>query len=97
MKALRDPEKKEVEHLNQAWSLAGKRILEIGCGSGQIAWQYAQFAGAWVGIDPSHSELLLAASAAPLVDHEISLVEAIGEALPLPACTFDAVLFASSL
>lgn len=97
MKALRDPEKIEFEHLNQAFSLAGKRILEIGCGSGQIAWHYAQYAGMWVGIDPARSELLLAASTAPAGCPKIFLVEAVGESLPLPAYTFDAVLFASSL
>lgn len=57
MKALRDPEGVEVSRLLAASQIPGKRVLEIGCGSGKLTWLYAGLPRQVVGIDPVASEL----------------------------------------
>ena len=42
----RDLEGIEVEYLNKTGAIDGRRLLEIGCGNGRLAWRYASFAAA---------------------------------------------------
>jgi ubiquinone/menaquinone biosynthesis C-methylase UbiE len=97
MKALRDPERVEFNHLITACHLPGKNILEIGCGKGTLTWQYAGLAWNVVGIDPAAADILQAKTDAPASPSNTSFVRAKGEALPFPPGSFDVVLFASSL
>ena len=97
MKALRDPERVEFNHLIAACPLPGKKILEIGCGKGVFTWQYAGLAWHVVGIDPAAADILQASKDAPSSQSNSSFVRAKGEDLPFPPGSFDIVLFASSL
>lgn len=97
MKALRDPEHVEFNHLVSACHLPGKIILEIGCGAGILTRQYAGLAWHAVGIDPAAADILQAKNDSPASLTNSSFVRAKGEELPFPPGSFDVVLFASSL
>jgi ubiquinone/menaquinone biosynthesis C-methylase UbiE len=94
---LRDPEGAEVGHFTAACQLAGKEVLEIGCGDGCLTWQYGGLPHRLIGIDPAGPELLKASSTSPASTQPVFFTQAIGEALPFPSQLFDVVLFASSL
>ena len=50
----RDPERNEINALlDFVGDLAGKRVLEIGAGTGRLTWRYASQAAGVVGIDPN--------------------------------------------
>jgi demethylmenaquinone methyltransferase/2-methoxy-6-polyprenyl-1,4-benzoquinol methylase/phosphoethanolamine N-methyltransferase len=73
----------------------GERVLEVGCGTGDVALAasvYAGQSGAVVGIDPSPEMIAVAhakaARAARAVDFQIGVIEA----LAFPNATFDVVL-----
>lgn len=97
MKALRDLERVEFNHLVAACHLPGKKILEIGCGKGVFTWQYAGLAWHVVGIDPAATELLQAKKDAPATTANVAFIRARGEAMPFSDGSFDMALFASSL
>ena len=97
MKALRDPEHVEFNHLIAACHLPGKNILEIGCGTGVLTRQYAGLAWHAVGIDPAAADIVQANKDAHATLSNSSFVRAKGEALPFPPGSFEVVLFASSL
>ena len=70
--------------------LAGKRILDIGCGTGTLAQRLAEDGAAVTGIDPGEAALAKARAAVPGARFEA----ASADALPFPAASFDgAVLF----
>jgi 2-polyprenyl-3-methyl-5-hydroxy-6-metoxy-1,4-benzoquinol methylase len=96
VEALRDPEGAEVSHLMAACPLPGKRILEIGCGRGKLTWQYAGLPEQIVGIDTDASVLRQAKDDRPASIANVTILQAVGEALPFVPQTFDIVLFASS-
>lgn len=48
-----DPEKNESRALFELVDLAGRRVLEIGCGDGRLTWRYADRAARVTAIDPS--------------------------------------------
>lgn len=97
MKALRDPECAELNHLIAACQLPGMHILEIGCGNGILTWQYAGLPWKVVGIDPDASRLLQAKADRPASLSNVSFSRAVGEALPFSSRIFDVALFASSM
>jgi 2-polyprenyl-3-methyl-5-hydroxy-6-metoxy-1,4-benzoquinol methylase len=54
MEITLDPERNEINALLEfTGELAGKRVLEIGAGSGRLTRRYASLAGEVVGIDPN--------------------------------------------
>jgi ubiquinone/menaquinone biosynthesis C-methylase UbiE len=97
MKGLRDPEGAEVSRLLAACPFPGKRVLEIGCGSGKLTWLYADQPRQVVGIDPAACELRQAKADRPPSIPNGGLLQAMAEALPFLSHTFDIALFASSL
>ena len=94
----RDPEGIEVEYLNKTGAIDGRRLLEIGCGNGRLAWRYASFAAAIVGVDPDYERLV-----ETLVDcpEELSTPLLFGQAaaenLPFADEAFESALFGWSL
>lgn len=61
-----DPERNEVKALLEfIGDLAGKRVLEIGAGSGRLTWRYASLAGEVVGIDPKAERIANAYNGIP--------------------------------
>jgi len=47
-----DPEVNEIRALLELTDLAGKHVLEIGCGDGRLTWRYADLVGRVTAIDP---------------------------------------------
>jgi ubiquinone/menaquinone biosynthesis C-methylase UbiE len=95
MKATRDPECAEINHLIKACELVGKEILEIGCGEGKFTRQYAGMPSRLIGIDPEIADLREAkVNKGP---SNSAFIQSIGEKLPFPSQVFDIVIFASSL
>jgi ubiquinone/menaquinone biosynthesis C-methylase UbiE len=93
-----DPERRERKHLRSLVDLAGKRVLEIGCGQGRLTWQYALSTGGVVGIDLDVDDLRVAT-----VDRLHALAEKVAFAradsvhLPFAKETFDIAILAWSL
>lgn len=71
-----DPERNEINALLEfTEDLAGKRVLEIGAGSGRLTWRYASLAGEVVGIDPKPESIASAQRDMPraLLGHVVML------------------------
>ena len=96
MKAVRDPQGAEARALVAALALLGRRVLEIGCGSGQLTWQYAGLPRRVVGIDPDAAGLRQAKIDRPSPVENVFMLQGVAEALPFPPRVFDVVLFSSS-
>jgi ubiquinone/menaquinone biosynthesis C-methylase UbiE len=97
MKSLRDPEGVEVKNLLRAVSFIGKQVLEIGCGSGWLTWQYADAAEKVVGIDPCLEDIKTGLIDRPSKVSHVSITQCTGERLPFSAGIFDIALFSNSL
>ncbi len=95
MRPVRDPEQAELNHLVNVCQLAGKTILEVGCGDGKFTFQYASMAEKVVGIDPEIADLRLAVSDKRR-DHS-QFLQSVGEHIPFPTEVFDLVIFGSAL
>lgn len=48
----KDPEGRELAALDRLASLAGMRVLEIGCGDGRLTWSLAERADQVFAVDP---------------------------------------------
>ncbi|MGA8295661.1 MAG: class I SAM-dependent methyltransferase [Acidimicrobiales bacterium] len=67
--------------------LAGcERVVDIGCGEGQVARRLAGLGGKVIGVDPSRAQL---ANAIEASRREIAYVQAFGEDLPLASASVD--------
>lgn len=92
-----DPENNEINALlDFAGSLAGKRVLEIGCGDGRLTWLYADRAARVVAIDPDEEEIAHAQEDRP---HDLRVeFRAIGIAdYTAPDAVFDTAILSWSL
>jgi 2-polyprenyl-3-methyl-5-hydroxy-6-metoxy-1,4-benzoquinol methylase len=96
-----DPEENETHALlTLADPLAGKRVLEVGCGDGRLTWRYASGAGRVTGIDPDAAKLERARHDCPAAlrkrveFHQLGLEEF---AAGIHSARFDLVLLAWSL
>jgi ubiquinone/menaquinone biosynthesis C-methylase UbiE len=93
----KDPEETETRHLKQAVDLAGKDVLEIGCGDGRLTWRYAHTARGVTGIDPDADALMTARTDLPSSLHDtVSCAQASALALPFSPGTFDITILAWS-
>src|SRR5262249_58782885 len=73
-------------------SLAGLRILDIGCGGGILAEPLAQLGAAVVGVDPSESNIGVARRHAAQSQLTIDYRNSSAEVLAAAGETFDVVL-----
>lgn len=73
--------------------LAGRQVLEVGCGAGALLGWLAREGAMPVGLDPDMGQLERARTAAS----GVMLVAGMGEALPFASARFDLVLFFNSL
>ncbi len=96
MRPIRDPERAALNHLLAAYRWSGRRVLEIGCGDGELTRQYAGRAKKVIGIDPVVSEVKIGAEKAHPGGRSMFLGGQ-GEHLPFDKNSFDIVLFALSL
>ena len=74
-------------------ALAGRRILEVGCGGGRLLRWLSRRATLTVGLDPAAAQVAHARKAAP----EAAVLVGRGEQLPFPAAAFDLALCFNSL
>lgn len=98
-----DPEGQEsAVLLDLAGPLAGKTVLEIGCGDGRLTWRYAAETAHVTGIDPKAEKIAAARSALPenlqeRVDLLASSLEDFASQPGGKAGQFDRVLLSWSL
>jgi cyclopropane fatty-acyl-phospholipid synthase-like methyltransferase len=99
-----DFEENEVRALSElTGSLAGQRILEIGCGDGRLTWRYAAQAAHVVAIDPNPERIARAQQDLPsdlndrVTFHAVGLQEFAAQDSPEVRQPFDLVLLAYSL
>ncbi len=98
MTMQRDPEQVEKRYLHDFVSLAGKRVLEVGCGEGRLTWRYADIAGRVTGIDTDPERLAAAPrDCPPDLRRRVGFALAQAEALPFAGETFDVAILAWSL
>jgi ubiquinone/menaquinone biosynthesis C-methylase UbiE len=93
-----DPEATETRYLHDLVHLAGKHVVEIGCGDGRLTWRYARTARRVAGVDLDPARLQTARSDCPR-DLRAKAAFALADslALPFPQETFDVALLAWSL
>lgn len=83
------------EMLNRYVAPAGRRVVDVGCGSGELVrWLRGQGADV-VGVECGEIMLKLAREADP--QHPEAYLEGVGQALPLPDASADAVTMSFSL
>src|SRR5512143_306119 len=98
MTLQRDPERNERKALRRFADLAGRRVLEIGCGEGRLTWQYAASTSRVVGIDPDLDALRVARVDCPVASSDkIGFIGASARSLPFPHEKFDIAILAWSL
>jgi SAM-dependent methyltransferase len=87
--------KSHEEALVEFVDVHGKRVADVGCGSGGLVrWLRRQEADV-VGVECGEVMLRMAREADP--DHPESYLEGVGEDLPLPDAAFDVVVYSYSL
>ena len=74
--------------------LTGRRVVELGCGTGRYSRELASRAGLYVGVEPSASMLAFARAASDEFPVEPLLLRARGETLPFKTASVDIVLAA---
>ena len=87
------PLRRHTDVLRETVALAGRRVLEVGCGAGKLLGWLQREGAAPIGLDPSIEGLVRAKAEAP----GVPLVAGKGEALPFASGQFDLVLFFNSL
>lgn len=93
----KDPEQNETKHLHRYADLAGKRVLEIGCGEGRLTWRYAAGPARILAIDPDPDAVRVARIDRPSdLQEKVHFANAQGEALPFAKETFDLALLSWS-
>lgn len=83
----------EVQAIRELVALTGRRVLEVGCGSGRVSAGLAPSAQIFIGVDPDAAAIAQAARAVPAAIFQTGT----GEALPFADASFDVVLFTLSL
>lgn len=94
----KDPEHNETKFLKKFADVAGKRILEIGCGEGRLTWRYAGRASFVTGVDSDRDALRVAAYDRPSdLKDRVQFANVAAEYLPFRKETFDIALLSWSL
>ena len=79
------------DELRVLGDVAGKDVLELGCGAAQWSIRLAERGARVVGLDNSSRQLEHARAALAAVGLDFPLVRATAEAVPLPDASFDVV------
>ena len=72
-------------------NLSDITVLDVGCGGGLLAEEFASVGSRVIGVDPSEPSLLVARAHAAEVGLAIEYVHGMGESLPLEDKSFDVV------
>ena len=91
----RRPRRRNDEVLRDLLPLAGRRVADIGCGDGALVRLMARAGAHVIGVDNNPTQLAKAA-AVPAAGNE-TYVMAVGERLPFPQATFDAIVIFNAL
>lgn len=81
------------EVLAQYLDVRGRRVLDVGCGSGALLAWLARHGAEPFGLDPDPAQLAVSAARTPAA----RLVRGAGELLPFAANSFDFVIYFNSL
>lgn len=93
----RDPEGQELSHLLRFGRLDGQRVLDVGCGDGELTFQFAPRAAAVAAVDPDRQDLRAALSSLPpVLAGRVHIAAARSQALPYASGQFDLAFFTSS-
>ncbi len=93
----KDPERSETKHLLEFAEVAGKRVLEVGCGDGRLTWRYLEQARRVAAIDLERDDLRVAVIERPSdIAGKVLFVQADSTNLPFPAGSFDLSILAWS-
>jgi ubiquinone/menaquinone biosynthesis C-methylase UbiE len=100
-----DPEGAETRALfDFVGNLAGKHVLEVGCGDGRLTWRYADKAAHIIALDPDPDDIALAIKNLPpslsdRVEFQVGTIQgfAAPEAMPARGTRFDIVILSWSL
>lgn len=87
--------RRNVDVMVEALKPEGKRILDVGCGDGNVVRLLTKKGAHVVGVECSPRQLAKARATPKVGDEEI--VEGVGQALPVGDASFDAVVFFHSL
>jgi SAM-dependent methyltransferase len=87
------PVRRHTDVLRAAAPLAGRTVLEVGCGAGRLLAWLAREGAVPIGLDPDPAQLARARAQAP----GVPLVAGAGEALPFASGSLDLVLYFNSL
>lgn len=97
MTVTKDPEQNETKYLRRFARVAGKRVLEVGCGDGRLTRRYAAAAARVDAIDLDRDGLRTAfIERASDLEHTTFFTEADSTHLPYPAEKFDIAILAWS-
>jgi ubiquinone/menaquinone biosynthesis C-methylase UbiE len=98
MATVIDPVGKEPKALCDAAIFADARVLEVGCGSGRLAFRYAGVTRATVGIDPGADDIVAAVAARPAsLRDRVRFLRGSGVSMPFRNAAFDIAVFSWSL
>lgn len=89
------PKRRHTEVLGELLELEGRRILDVGCGSGALVRALTKRGAAVTGVEPQAARIAEAQAAERLGDEHY--YEGGAEALPVPDASQDAVVFFNSL
>lgn len=78
-------------------SVAGKTLLDVGCGDGAFALKLAQRGAVVIGLDPDPAMIAAARQRARIENVQLRLIVGKSEALPFPNSEFDLVLAVAAL
>ncbi len=92
---VQDPLNRFIATINTHFPLAGKSVLEIGCGKGRVTRDLAAFAREVIATDPDATAIAAARGSVPADNVTFIVTE---DGLPsAPPASFDAVLYTLSL
>lgn len=93
----RDPEDHELTYLLRYGPVQGRRVIDIGCGDGELTHRFAPTARSVTALDPSKLDLREALGQRPAEQSpQVHFAAARGQALPFPTGHFDLAFFTSS-
>ena len=92
---VQPPRRKHTEVLTSQLDIAGKRLADVGCGSGSLSHALARRGAEVIGLDISETALRQAKIGAS--DDGANFAAALGQALPLPGQSFDSMIYFNAL
>jgi 2-polyprenyl-6-hydroxyphenyl methylase/3-demethylubiquinone-9 3-methyltransferase len=92
LQVLLEEDGRKVSSFDRATGFASTRVLDVGCGGGLLAEEFARLGCQVTGIDPSNPSLTTARTHAELAGLQIAYQRGVGEQIPFADASFDIVL-----